>query len=59
MSTAPTALRATPRSLDPEHDMDYFVDPDEGGVARSAMGTIDPLSSVPSREAAAPSRDDP
>ncbi len=40
-------------------DMDYaFVDPDERSVARSALGTLDPLSSVPSREAAAASRED-
>ena len=43
---------------DPEldHDMDYFVDSEERSVARSAMGTLDPLSAIGSREAAAPSR---
>ena len=54
----PPAL-PVPDDMELDTDMDYFVDPDEGSVARSAMGTIDPLSSVPSREAAAPSREDP
>ena len=47
-----------PDDLEMEGEMDYFVDPDERSVARSAMGAIDPLSQVGSREAAAPPRED-
>ena len=45
-----------PDDLELDGEMDYFVDPDERSVARSAVGTLDPLGSVPSREAAAPAR---
>ena len=43
--------------LDLEHDMDYFVAPDERGVARGAVGAVDTLSPVGSR-AAAPRREE-
>ncbi len=36
--------------LGAEHDMDYFIDPDERGVARSAVGAVDTLSPLGSRE---------
>ncbi|MYN65771.1 MAG: DNA-directed RNA polymerase subunit beta' [Acidobacteria bacterium] len=36
--------------LDAEHEMDYFVDPDERGVARSAVGAVDTLSPLGARE---------
>ena len=51
-------LRPLPDDLDMEHELDYFADPDERGVTRSAMETVDTLSAAGSREASAPPRND-
>ena len=45
--------------LEMEHEMDYFVDPEDRSVARSTVGAIDALSpAVGSRQASVPSRED-
>ena len=47
-----------PDDADLEHEMDYYVDPDERGVAGSAAGAVDALIPIGPREAPAPPRED-
>ena len=47
-----------PDDADLEHEMDYYVDPDERGVAGSAAGGVDALIPIGPREAPAPPRED-
>ena len=47
-----------PDDADLEHEMDYYVDPDERGVAGSTAGAVDALIPIGPREAPAPPRED-